>query len=78
VNGRRGRFKFVKSHGLEGVVPSVAVVSISLDFALGSGPSTGSISGRNFVVGPYTPGTHGFDALILGFYHLPTKLTHAS
>jgi DNA ligase D-like protein (predicted ligase) len=60
--------KFVKKHGLEGVVAKRA------DGVYEPGKRSGSWSkhrinlGQEFVVGGYTPGTQGFDALIVGFY----------
>lgn len=60
--------KFVKQHGLEGVVAKRA------DGVYEPGKRSGSWSkhrinlGQEFVVGGYTPGTQGFDALIIGFY----------
>jgi len=60
--------KFVKSHGLEGVVAKRA------DSVYEPGRRSGLWSkhrinqGQEFVVGGYTPGSNGFDALIVGFY----------
>jgi DNA ligase D-like protein (predicted ligase) len=60
--------KFVKQHGLEGVVAKRS------DGVYQAGKRTGLWSkyrvnlGQEFVIGGYTPGTHGFDALIVGFY----------
>jgi len=59
---------FVKQHGLEGVVAK------RLDGIYEPGQRTGSWCkfrinlGQEFVVGGYTPGGNGFDALIIGFY----------
>ena len=59
---------FVRSHGLEGVVAKRA------DSAYQPGKRTGLWSkyrinlGQEFVIGGYTPGTHGLDSLIIGFY----------
>jgi bifunctional non-homologous end joining protein LigD len=59
---------FVKQHGLEGVVAK------RLDGAYEPGRRSGSWCkyrvnlGQEFVVGGYTPGGNGFDALITGFY----------
>ena len=59
---------FVKEHGLEGVVAK------RLDGAYEAGKRSGSWCkyrinlGQEFVVGGYTPGGNGFDALIIGFY----------
>ena len=59
---------FVKEHGLEGVVAK------RLDGAYEPGRRSGSWCkyrinlGQEFVVGGYTRGGNGFDALIIGFY----------
>jgi len=59
---------FVKQHGLEGVVAK------RLDGVYEPGKRSGSWCkyrinlGQEFVVGGYTPGENGFDALIIGFY----------
>lgn len=60
--------KFVKTHGLEGVVAKRA------DSVYEPGKRTGlwrkcriNLS-QEFVIGGYTPGTHGIDAVIIGFY----------
>jgi DNA ligase D-like protein (predicted ligase) len=59
---------FVKEHGFEGVVAK------RLDGAYEPGRRSGSWCkfrinlGQEFVVGGYTPGGNGFDALIIGFY----------
>jgi DNA ligase D-like protein (predicted ligase) len=59
---------FVKQHGLEGVIAK------RLDSFYEPGKRSGAWCkyrinlGQEFVVGGYTPGGNGFDALILGFY----------
>jgi ATP-dependent DNA ligase len=59
---------FVRQHGLEGVVAK------RLDSLYEPGKRSGAWCkyrinlGQEFVVGGYTPGGNGFDALILGFY----------
>jgi DNA ligase D-like protein (predicted ligase) len=59
---------FVQRHGLEGVVAKRA------DSVYEPGQRSGAWSkyrinlGQEFVVGGYTPGSSGFDALIVGFY----------
>jgi DNA ligase D-like protein (predicted ligase) len=59
---------FAKQHGLEGVVAK------RLDGVYEPGRRSGSRCkyrinlGQEFVMGGYTPGSHGFDALIVGFY----------
>jgi DNA ligase D-like protein (predicted ligase) len=60
--------KFVRAHGLEGVIAKRA------DSVYEPGRRTGLWSkhrinqGQEFVIGGYTPGSNGFDALIVGFY----------
>jgi len=60
--------RFVKEHGLEGVVAK------QKDSIYEPGRRSGLWSkyrlnlGQEFVVGGYTPGSNGFDALIVGFY----------
>jgi bifunctional non-homologous end joining protein LigD len=60
--------EFAKSHGLEGVVAK------QKDSVYEPGKRTGLWSkyrlnlGQEFVVAGYTPGPHGFDAIIVGFY----------
>jgi DNA ligase D-like protein (predicted ligase) len=60
--------EFVTSHGLEGVVAKRA------DSVYEPGKRSGSWSkhrinqGQEFVIGGYTPGSFGFDAIIIGFY----------
>ena len=69
--------QFVKQHGLEGVVAKRS------DSVYEAGKRSGSWSkhrinlGQEFVIGGYTPGTHGFDALIIGFYR-DKKLIYAA
>jgi len=59
---------FVKEHGLEGVIAKRA------DSVYEPGKRTGLWRkhrinlGQEFVIGGYTPGTHGIDAVITGFY----------
>jgi ATP-dependent DNA ligase len=60
--------KFVRSHGLEGIIAKRS------DSVYQAGLRTGVWSkhrinlGQEFVIGGYTPGTHGFDSLVIGFY----------
>jgi DNA ligase D-like protein (predicted ligase) len=61
--------KFVRSHGLEGIIAKRS------DSVYQPGLRTGAWSkhrinlGQEFVIGGYFPGTHGFDSLVIGFYH---------
>ncbi len=60
--------RFARDHGLEGVIAK------RVDSVYQPGQRTGLWSkhrinlGQEFVIGGYTPGTHGFDSLIIGFY----------
>lgn len=60
--------KFVRGHGLEGVVAKLS------DGPYEPGRRSGSWSkfrinlGQEFVIGGYTPGSNGFDAIIIGVY----------
>jgi DNA ligase D-like protein (predicted ligase) len=60
--------KFVKAHGLEGIVAK------RVDGIYEPGRRSGAWSkyrinlGQEFVIGGYTPGSSGFDALIVGVY----------
>jgi DNA ligase D-like protein (predicted ligase) len=60
--------KFVREHGLEGIVAK------NSNSVYEPGKRTGEWSkyrihlGQEFVIGGYTPGTQGFDALIVGVY----------
>lgn len=60
--------EFVRGHGLEGVIAKRS------DSVYEPGKRSGLWCkhrinlGQEFVIGGYTPGTHGFDALIVGFY----------
>ncbi len=60
--------KFVKAHGLEGVVAKRTDSLYEPDQRSGSWVKHLINEGQEFVVGGYTPGTNGFDALIIGFY----------
>jgi DNA ligase D-like protein (predicted ligase) len=59
---------FVRSHGLEGIVAK------RVDSVYQPGQRTGLWSkyrinlGQEFVIGGYTPGTHGLDSLVIGFH----------
>jgi ATP-dependent DNA ligase len=60
--------RMVKNHGLEGVVAK------RVDGVYQPGKRTGLWAkhrinlGQEFVIGGYTPGSHGIDAIIVGFY----------
>jgi DNA ligase D-like protein (predicted ligase) len=60
--------KFVKQHGLEGIVAKRSDGVYEPGLRSGSWSKYRINQGQEFVVGGYTPGTHGFDALIVGFY----------
>jgi DNA ligase D-like protein (predicted ligase) len=60
--------KFVKQHGLEGIVAKRSDGIYEPGLRSGSWSKHRINQGQEFVVGGYTPGSHGFDALIVGFY----------
>jgi DNA ligase D-like protein (predicted ligase) len=60
--------KFVRAQGLEGVVAKRADSFYEPGKRSGSWCKHRINQGQEFVVGGYTPGSQGFDALIVGFY----------
>jgi ATP-dependent DNA ligase len=60
--------QFVKSYGLEGVVAKRADSVYQPGLRTGLWAKHRINLGQEFVIGGYTPGTHGFDALVVGFY----------
>jgi ATP-dependent DNA ligase len=60
--------KFVKQHGLEGVIAKQADSVYEPGKRSGLWTKTRINLGQEFVVGGYTPGTQGFGALIVGYY----------
>jgi DNA ligase D-like protein (predicted ligase) len=60
--------KFVKQHELEGVVAKRADSIYEPGLRSGLWQKHRMNQGQEFVIGGYTPGTHGFDALIVGVY----------
>jgi ATP-dependent DNA ligase len=60
--------KFVKQHGLEGVVAKREESVYEPGKRSGLWSKYRVNLGQEFVVGGYTPGSNGFDALIVGFY----------
>lgn len=61
-------FKFVKDHGLEGVIAKRIDSFYEPGLRSGLWQKHRINQGQEFVIGGYTPGTHGFDALIVGYY----------
>jgi ATP-dependent DNA ligase len=59
---------FVKKQGLEGVVAKRADSVYQPGLRTGLWTKHRINLSQEFVIGGYTPGTHGFDALIVGFY----------
>jgi len=59
---------FVKKNGREGVVAKRSDSLYEVGQRSGSWSKHRINLGQEFVVGGYTPGTNGFDALIVGFY----------
>jgi bifunctional non-homologous end joining protein LigD len=69
VDMRSGHIlKFVKDHGLEGVVAKRTDSIYEPGLRSGLWQKHRLKQGQEFVLGGYTPGTHGFDALIVGVY----------
>ena len=60
--------KLVKQHGLEGVIAKRSDSVYEPGKRSGLWTKTRITLGQEFVVGGYTPGTQGFDALIVGYY----------
>ena len=60
--------KFVRTHGLEGVIAKRADSPYEPGKRSGLWTKTRVDMGQEFVVGGYTPGANGFDALLIGFY----------
>jgi DNA ligase D-like protein (predicted ligase) len=60
--------QFVQKHTLEGVIAKRMDSAYEPGLRSGLWQKHRINQGQEFVVGGYTPGTHGFDALIVGFY----------
>jgi DNA ligase D-like protein (predicted ligase) len=60
--------KFVRQHGLEGVIAKRRDSIYEPGKRSGLWTKTRINVEQEFVIGGYTPGTNGFDALIVGFY----------
>jgi DNA ligase D-like protein (predicted ligase) len=60
--------KFVKEHALEGVVAKRSDSIYEPGLRSGLWQKHRLNQGQEFVIGGYTPGTNGFDALIIGVY----------
>jgi bifunctional non-homologous end joining protein LigD len=60
--------KFVQKHTLEGVIAKRIDSVYEPGLRSGLWQKHRLNQGQEFVIGGYTPGTHGFDALIVGFY----------
>lgn len=58
----------VRDHGLEGVVAKRAESLYEPGRRTGAWLKHRVTLGQEFVIGGYTPGSHGFDALVVGFY----------
>jgi bifunctional non-homologous end joining protein LigD len=59
---------FVQKHRLEGLVAKRIDSVYEPGLRSGSWQKHRLNQGQEFVIGGYTPGTHGFDALIVGYY----------
>ncbi len=60
--------KFVRAHGLEGIVAKNSKSIYEPGKRSGEWSKYRINLGQEFVIGGYTPGTRGFDALIIGVY----------
>jgi DNA ligase D-like protein (predicted ligase) len=60
--------KFVKAHELEGVIAKRSDSIYEPGLRSGLWQKHRMNQGQEFVIGGYTPGSHGFDALIVGIY----------
>jgi DNA ligase D-like protein (predicted ligase) len=60
--------RFVKKHTLEGLIAKRIDSVYEPGLRSGSWQKHRLDQGQEFVIGGYTPGTHGFDALIVGYY----------
>ena len=58
----------VRTHGLEGVVAKRLSSTYKPGMRAGAWTKTRVESAQELVIAGYTPGTHGFDALLVGFY----------
>ena len=58
----------VREHGLEGVVAKRLSSRYEQGARSGAWTKLRLNLGQEFVIGGYTPGTHGFDAVVIGFY----------
>ena len=61
-------FKFVKKHALEGMIAKRIDSVYEPGLRSGLWQKHRINQGQEFVIGGYTPGNHGFDALIVGYY----------
>lgn len=68
VPSRQRLLRFVQQHGLEGMVAKRISSRYEPGLRTGSWQKHRLSQGQEFVIGGYTPGTQGFDALIVGFY----------
>ena len=60
--------ELVRSHGLEGVVAKRLAGTYEQGRRTGAWTKLRAELSQEFVIGGYTPGTHGFDAVLVGFY----------
>jgi bifunctional non-homologous end joining protein LigD len=61
--------KLVRQHGLEGVVAKRATSIYEPGQRSGSWMKLRIVRGQEFVIGGFTFGSYGFDALMIGYYH---------
>jgi bifunctional non-homologous end joining protein LigD len=60
--------EFAQLHGLEGVIAKQTQSVYEPGLRSGAWQKHRIHQGQEFVIGGYTPGSNGFDALIIGFY----------
>lgn len=60
--------EFVRTHRLEGLIAKRSDSAYEPGLRSGLWQKHRMDLGQEFVIGGYTPGTHGFDALIVGYY----------
>lgn len=63
-----GILKFVKSNGLEGVIAKCSGSAYEPGKRSGLWQKHRVNQGQEFLIGGFTPGSNGFDAIIIGFY----------
>lgn len=60
--------KFAEEHGVEGLVAKKLSSIYESDRSTGAWSKYRINQGQEFVIGGFTPGSHGLDAILIGFY----------